>query len=100
MTQKKWQQIEQSYTKWDNEGAELTGVLGVLFQRDSNGTPQDLCTLVNEAGIEVEFSCPTDLKRQLDRINPGKEVKIVYKGITQTMSNRPFKLFEVFEAVS
>ena len=68
-----------------------------MGKRDND---KDYIEIVNEAGIEVEFSCPTDLKRQLDRINPGKEIKIVYKGITQTMSNRPFKLFEVFEAVS
>ncbi len=100
MQDKKWQQIEQSYTKWDTEGMELVGVLGILFQRDANGTPQDLCTITNEAGIEIEFSCPTDLRRQLDRIRPGVEVKIVFKGTTTTMTNRPFKLFEVFEAVS
>ena len=99
MTNKKWVQIEQSYTKWDTEGAELVGVLGVLFQRESGGTAQDLCTITNEAGIEIEFSCPTDLKRQLDRINPGVEVKIVFKEVTRTTSGMGFKLFDVFEAV-
>lgn len=82
-------------TKFEVRGHEVMGLW--VGTRDGKFGP--LGVVQTDDGEEIIFPLHTMLKSQLEDVNPGTLIRIVYKGYeTSTKSGQQYKNFEVFIA--
>ena len=92
--ERKWRKVSDA-EKWDPEdGEELVGIyLGTDVRKGKFGS-YDSHKIKSDG--KVYHVAGVILSRLLDKINPGTNIRIVYKGITKTGAGFDMKSFDLF----
>jgi len=93
-----WKPVQGEVFKFETEGSSIEGTLSQVrdgqYMR-TTGEKSKVYDIKTPEGIKSIFGTMI-LERQMESVNEGDRVKIVYKGEVDTKSGRKAKNYEVF----